>query len=240
MMAFNLVAFGEATPAAKKVFIGRAEKVLLAARGEYQRQPTNSEAAWRFASACFERAEFAASDAERATLAVEGIDAMRTLTAREPKSAAGHFFLAMNLGQLARTKTLGALKIVDEMETEFKAAHALNERMEHAGPDRNLGLLYLEAPGWPASIGSKPKARRHLERAVELAPDFLENQLNLLDAHVRWADKKGLERSLKSLEAAWPTAETNFTGATWEAAWVDWHERKARLEPAARKILRLY
>lgn len=55
--------------------------------------------------------------------------------ARDPKSAAGHYYLGMNLGQLARTKLLGALKLVDEMEREFKAAVALDERFDHA--DRN-------------------------------------------------------------------------------------------------------
>jgi len=57
----------------RKSYIAYADKVLAAARERFQVSPTNSEASWHFARACFERAEFAANDTERATLAVEGI-----------------------------------------------------------------------------------------------------------------------------------------------------------------------
>ena len=65
----------------------------------------------------------------------------------------------MNLGQLARTELLGALKLVKEMEREFKTAADLDKQFDYAGPERCLGLLYRDAPGWPASIGSRRKAR---------------------------------------------------------------------------------
>ncbi len=116
----------------------------------------------------------------------------------------------MNLGQLARTKLLGALKLVTEMEAEFKAARRLDEHLDFAGPDRSLGLLYLEAPGWPTSVGSRTKARQHLRRAAELAPQYPENRLTLLEAYLRWGDHNGVQRELKALEEIWPAARTNF------------------------------
>lgn len=226
------------TPAAK-TGVAYAESVLVAARSRYQREAqTNAEAAWQFGQACFDRAEFAASDTERAKLAVEGIAAMRALIAREPKLAAGHFFLAMNLGQLARTKLLGALKLVDEMEQEFKTARALDEHFEHAGPDRNLGQLYFQAPGWPASIGSHAKARKHFEHAVALAPNYPENRLNLLEAYCDWDDHNGIRRELKAIAELWPAAKTNFTGAAWAFDWTNWEKRRAELQPLAAKKLK--
>jgi tetratricopeptide (TPR) repeat protein len=212
--------------------------VLVAARGRYQREATNAEAAWQFGRACFDRAEFATNDTERATLAVAGIAAMRTLTAREPKLAAGHYYLAMNLGQLARTKLLGALKLVDEMEHEFKAARALDEHFDHAGPDRNLGELYFQAPGWPASIGSHTKARKHLEHAVVLAPNYPENRLNLLEAYCDWDEPKGIRHELKALAELWPAAKTNFTGTAWIADWTLWEKRRGELQTQAAKKLK--
>jgi tetratricopeptide (TPR) repeat protein len=213
-----------------KTFTAYAERVLVEARARYHQNPTNAASAWQFGRACFERGEFAADDTERATLAVEGIEAMRRLVEREPKLAAGHYYLAMNLGQFARTKLLGALKIVDEMEREFKAARELQESLDFAGPDRNLGQLYFQAPGWPASIGSRGKARKHLERAVELAPGYPENHLNLLDACCEWKDAKGIRRELKAVEALWPAARTNFIGEAWAAAWADWEKRRSELK----------
>ena len=217
----------------RKSFIVFAEKTLLAARANHHRAPTNAEATWQLGRACFDRAEFATDDSERAKLAVEGIEVMRKLVVTKPDLAAAHFYLAMNLGQLARTKLLGALTLVDEMEKEFKLARQLDEHFEFAGPDRNLGQLYLQAPGWPASIGNRFKARKHLERAVELAPGFPENHLNLLEAFCEWKDQKGIRRELKVLDEIWSAARTNFTGEVWASYWADWEKRRAHLQTSA-------
>jgi hypothetical protein len=193
--------------------------------------PTNAEAAWQFGRACFDWAEFATNNTQRAEIAEQGIAACRRLIAREPQSAPAHYYLAMNLGQLARTKNLGALKIVDEMEREFKTARNMDERFDYAGPDRNLGLLYFEAPVI-ASIGSRSKARQHLQRAVEVAPEYPENRLNLIEACLKWSDRNGARRELKALEALWPAARANLVGEAWAMSWVDW---EARLKKARRK-----
>ena len=214
-----------------------SETNLVAVRREFFTTPTNVALATAFAAATFDRAEFATNDTERATLAVTGINAMRELLVRAPKSAAGHYYLAMNLGQLARTKTLGALKIVDEMELEFKTAASLDPHLDHAGPARNLGQLYFQAPGWPASVGSHSQARKQLERAVELAPEFPDNHLTLLEAAVDWRDKKILQRELTALKNLWPRAKTNFTGAAWEASWSDWEKRRRQFEPVVNRLL---
>lgn len=210
-------------------FVDHAEQVLVEARARYHQSPTNPVAAWQFGRACFERGEFATNDTERATLAVEGIEAMRRLVEREPGLAAAHYYLAMNLGQFARTKLLGALAIVNEMEREFKAAAAQDEHLDFAGPHRNLGQLYLQAPGWPASLGSRSKARKHLERAVELNPGYPGNHLHLLEAYCEWKDIKGIRRQMKALEALWPAARTNFTGTAWASFWADWEVQRSSL-----------
>ena len=207
----------------------RAEGVFRAAQKRFACEPTNTVAAWEFARAGFDRAEFSTNNAERAALAVLGIDACRQALAGDAKLAPAHYYLGMNLGELARTKLLGALKLVGEMERGFKTAATLDELFDHAGPDRCLGLLYYEAPVL-GSVGSRMKARRHLEHAAELAPEFPENRLNLADAYLKWREKKALQRELDALEKLWPAARTNFAGADWEAAWQDWsrHERKLR------------
>jgi tetratricopeptide (TPR) repeat protein len=212
------------------------------ARSEFQRAQTafrsdakNPTNAWRFACAAFDFAEFSTNNTQRADLARQGIAACRGLVAREPKIAAGHYYLAMNLGQLARTEFLGALRLVREMEHEFLAAAALDTRLDHAGPERNLGLLYREAPGWPVSIGSQHKARPFAEQAVRLAPEFPENQLNLIESYVKWGEPDAAKKQLRALDALWPAARTNLTGAKWAQSWENWSLRRAtahkQLEP---------
>jgi hypothetical protein len=204
------------------------------ARSEFQRAQTafrsdakNPTNAWQFARAAFDVAEFSTNNAQRAELAQQGIAACRTLVKREPKIAAGHYYLAMNLGQLARTEFLGALRLVWEMEHEFLAAAALDSRLDHAGPERNLGLLYREAPGWPISIGSQHNARPFAEQAARLAPDYPENHLNLIESYLKWGEPDAAKKQLRALDAIWPAAQKNLAGAKWVHSWDDWSLRRA-------------
>lgn len=223
---------------AQSNFLKRAERNYRQARERYQANTNDSEAAWQFGRACFDRADLARDDEERESIAKEGIAACRQVTAREPKSAAGHYYLAMDLGQLAQTKSLGALRLVGEMEREFKTARELDGKWDYAGPDRNLGLLYLEAPGWPASIGSKGNARKHLMRAVELAPDYPENRLCLLEAFLKWEDRRNLPRELKATGDVLSRARNEFSGETWEQSWEDWDKRWKKIQEKARELIK--
>lgn len=216
--------------------LDRSQQIFSAAQKRFASEPTNTAAAWEFARAGFERAEFSTNNAERAALAVQGIDACRQALARDAKLAPAHHYLGMNLGQLARTKLLGALKMVGEMERAFKAAATLDERFNHAGPDRCLGSLYYEAPVI-GSVGSRTKARKHFERAAELAPEFPENRLNLAEAYLKWREKKLLQRELDALNKLWPAAQTNLAGADWEMSWVDWSQRIKKLRKDAATFL---
>ena len=217
-------------------FARRAEQHYQEARKKFQTSTKDAEAAWQFGRACFDWAEFAKNDQQREAIAVEGIAACRHLLARDSKSAPGHFYLAMNLGQLARTKTLGAIRIVDEMEREFKAARDVDAKFDWAGADRCLGLLYFEAPGWPASIGSKSNARQHLQRAVQLAPGYPENHLCLLEAYLKWGDKRSLVRGVKITEELLPKARKEFAGEAWVQSWVDWDKRWKRIQEKAAEV----
>ena len=207
----------------------RAESIFLTERQTFPGNLTNNGPAWHYARACFDWAEFATNDTQRAEIARLGIKASRDLIARNPRPVQGHYYLGMNLGQLARTKSLGALPLVDQMEVEFIAAQKADESFDFAGPDRNLGLLYLEAPSI-GSVGSRSKARTHLERAARMAPNFPENRLNLADARLRWRDTEGAQRELDALEAGLAQARGKLGGEEWSAAWVDWEKRRVKLQ----------
>jgi hypothetical protein len=225
------IAFADVTT--NKIFAARAESGFHSTQTRFQSDENNSTNAWQFARACFDFADFATNDTGRAALAKQGIAACRRIIAREPKIAAAHYYLAMNLGQLARTELLGALKLVKEMELEFRTAASLDARFDHAGPERNLGLLHREAPGWPASVGSKRKARTFLEQAVKLAPDYPENHLNLIESYLKWKEPDHAKLELNALDSLWSKAQTNFTGEKWEQSWADWSSRR---DDARKKI----
>lgn len=232
IFAFAAAGFAQSSP--NPVFAARAEQAFRQAQVQLA-AGTNAAAAWQFARAAFDYADFATNDAERADIARQGIAACQKLLASDTNSAPGHYYLAMNEGQLAKAlaPSLAAYRLVRQMEREFKSAADLDPKFDYAGPARCLGLLYRDAPGWPFSIGSRRKARDELEQAVKLAPDYPENQLNLAESLLQWRDSDKAMDALKTLDAIWPKARTNFTGEAWERSWDDWSARRA----AARKKL---
>src|ERR1051325_6954299 len=120
----------------------RVHRLYVETRHRWQEQTNGAEAAWGFARACFDRADFATNDLERAALAEQGIAASRRAIQLQTNSAAAYYYLGLNLGQLAQTKLLGAIKLIEQMEAAWKQAIELDEKFDYAGPHRSLGLLY--------------------------------------------------------------------------------------------------
>src|SRR6185503_5982269 len=111
LLAANFLVFGSicSTADTNKVAtipaptLSQASQWYVTARSNYLAQVGDTTAAWKFAEACFEWAEYATNDTQRAALAEEGIAAAKFACEMDPKSAPAHFYLAMNKGQLART-----------------------------------------------------------------------------------------------------------------------------------------
>jgi tetratricopeptide (TPR) repeat protein len=211
----------------------RIERIYHEAWAQTRRSPNDTNAAWQFGRACFDWADFAVNDQQRETIAQQGITACQRALELNAQSTPARYYLAMNRGQLARTKTLGALKLVQEMEADFKTAIELDPSFDHAGPHRSLGMLYRDAPGWPTSIGSRARAQEHLAKAVELSPDYPDNQLSLLEAWLQWGEKKKVYSCLKSVEAILWAGRQKLTGPDWQASWQDWDERWKKIKAKA-------
>jgi hypothetical protein len=228
--AAGLVFGAQAAPSAAQTnFAAWVRSNYEQAERRYQNKPDEAEAAWQFGRACFDLAEFATNRTERAALAEQGISACRPLVARQPNLAPAHYYLAKSLAQLARTKGLAALMLVGEMEREFSLARKLDAPFDYAGADRHLGLLYRDAPAI-GSIGSRAKARQHLQQAVTVAPDYPANRLNLIESCLKWGDRSGAQRELAVLEKEWSRARTNFVGVAWAASWADWQPRLKKVQ----------
>jgi len=230
---------GAAPSAAAGEFAAYVKQSFQAAQARYQAATNRADAAWQFGRACFDLAELATNKTQRAALAEEGIAACRRAIARQSNSAPAHYYLGMSLAQLAQTRGLSALGIVSQMEGAFRRAGELDRRFDFAGPDRNLGLLYRDAPPI-VSVGSRAQAREHLGQAVKLAPQYPENRLNLIEAHVKWGELQSARRELTALEEIWPGARTNLAGVAWTGSWADWEPRlkklRKKLEPSPKAL----
>ncbi|HTB84046.1 MAG TPA: hypothetical protein VK742_10365 [Candidatus Sulfotelmatobacter sp.] len=192
---------------------------------------------WIFARACFNLAEDATNSEQRADIAKYGIAACHQLLARDPNSAAGHYYLGMDEGEYADAEapSLTSYRLVHEMENEFLTAAKLDKNMDYGGAARCLGLLYRDAPGWPLSLGSRAKAHEWLVRAAVINPGYPENYLNLAEGDLRWHEGKEAEAALKKLDAIWPAAQTNLTGVGWIKNWSDWTSQRAAAKALLQK-----
>jgi tetratricopeptide (TPR) repeat protein len=202
------------------------KEVYRQTREVLQKSPEDADAAWQFARACFDLADF--DEPSRARVAEEGIIACRKALQHHTNTAT-YYYCALDLGQLARTKKLGALKLVDEMEASLKKALELDPKFDYAGPHRTLGLLYTDAPGWPLSIGSRSKAKQHLLKAVALEPDYPENHIGLIESYLSWGDLKAARKASAEAEPYIRGARTKFSGDRWKESWKDWDKRWERI-----------
>lgn len=114
-----------------------------------------------------------------------GVNYGREAVTLNPRAVYGNYWYSSNMGMLGMCRgVMASLKSIDPMRKAMEVVLHENEKFYFGGPHRALGRLYHQAPGWPISIGKKTKAAEHLERAVELAPNFFHNRLWLAEFYL--------------------------------------------------------
>jgi tetratricopeptide (TPR) repeat protein len=99
-----------------------------------------------------------------------------------PESGLAHYLLAWLVGLEAEAVPLKGLELVRVLEREAQTAAGLEPAVDHGGPHRMLGEVYLRAPGFPVSLGDSELAVEHFRKAVAQAPLYAENRLGLTEA----------------------------------------------------------
>jgi hypothetical protein len=203
----------------------RVYQIYVKSQAHWESHTNDATAAWQFARACFDWADFAANDDRRAEIAERGIAASRRAIALDSKSAGGHYYLGLNLGQLAQTKLLGALKLIDGMEAAWLKTIELDAKFDYAGAHRSLTLLYRDAPGWPTSVGNRSKARLHIRKALELCPDYPGNQICWVESQLKWGETRAVRTQIAAVEERLRALRVKFAGEKWVRDWEEWDER---------------
>ena len=116
----------------------------------------------------------------------------------QPDSAVSYFYRGLCRGKQGEMKGIWAsLGIIDPFEEDMGKAVELDPKVNHAGPHRALGKLYLELPFFLG--GDSDKSVFHLKEAVRLAPDYAENQLGLAQVLVEKNKSTQARESLRKL-----------------------------------------
>jgi len=110
-----------------------------------------------------------------------------------------HYYLAVNLGIAVYDNTTLAVKNLKRIASELCKAGKLAPNVDHGGPYRVLGMLYLLAPPWPQGIGDGDKALDLLSMVVKHHPGHPLNHIFYARALVELdeGDEEEITRHLK-------------------------------------------
>lgn len=137
------------------------------------------EALWRAARACAWIARQENLDhSVRLQFAGKGIGIGEEATKRASTKPESHYYYALCLGALADLTRDPAKEDLRQMRNVMDIALRLDEKLDHCGPLRFLGDLYVSTSAYPSwALGTMDEGLAHLKRATELCPDFGENHL---------------------------------------------------------------
>lgn len=97
------------------------------------------------------------------------------LTARYPQRPEALIWEGIVLSTWAGVKGgLGALGPAKAAREKFESALAMDEKALEGSAHTSLGTLYHKVPGFPIAFGSDKKARAHLEKALQIKPDGID------------------------------------------------------------------
>ncbi|MFQ5483446.1 MAG: tetratricopeptide repeat protein, partial [Nitrospinaceae bacterium] len=103
--------------------------------------------------------------------------------ARDRQAAVAYFLKGLCLGKLGELRGVWAsLGILQPFQENMLKAVELDPAINDGGPHRALGRFYFLLPVFLG--GSLDKAIYHLEKAVQLGPEFWENLLYLAEAYI--------------------------------------------------------
>jgi tetratricopeptide (TPR) repeat protein len=133
-----------------------------------KRNPSDVEAAWKLARACYWLGGHVPEDEVRAQFE-RGIAAARSAEQHAPNRPEGYFWLAANMAGLAETQGLRAgLKYRTPIREALEKVLAMDPAFQQGSADRALGRWYYKVPGLFG--GSKKKSEEHLRKALTYNP----------------------------------------------------------------------
>ncbi len=182
----------------KRAEDGQPAKAVQAYKKALAIDESSAEAYWKIARVAFWTGDHEKETEKQARIYREAIDYAKLAVDADKNCVAAHFWLAFLYGLFGQAKGIfQALDLIEPMKAEAEWVVAHDETFESGGAHRLLGMLYYKLPGIKG--GDIEKAKKHLARAVELAPKFFTNRL--LYAQVLAHDGKK-DEAKKQLKAA--------------------------------------
>lgn len=157
----------------------KALKALELYREYWKKNPKDAQAGWRLSMGCyFAGFHLIADDVEKKKILQEGRDVGLTAIDLDPTCGPCHYWTAINMALYS--DTVGVFKMyfsLSEIQRHLWESIKVDPAFSGAGAYRILGLIEQQLPGILG--GSNDRAKKYIEKAVELAPNEPMNYLFL-------------------------------------------------------------
>ena len=115
-------------------------------------------------------------DDEQAQAFEQLIETAANAVAMEPSNAELLIWKAIIESTYAgKATSLAALRLVKAARADLEAAMEIDPMALDGSAYTSLGALYYQVPSWPLAFGSSKKARKLLEKAIEVNPDGIDS-----------------------------------------------------------------
>lgn len=115
-------------------------------------------------------------DDEQAQAFEQLIETAANAVAMEPSNAELLIWKAIIESTYAgKASSLTALRLVKAARADLEAAMDIDPMALDGSAYTSLGALYYQVPSWPLAFGSSKKARKLLEKAIEVNPDGIDS-----------------------------------------------------------------
>jgi len=159
----------------------KLEQALQELRALNRENPDHRDIGWKFAMATYSwgsKLDEKKKKDERLKLFEEGRAAGDRILEKNPDCAACHFWTGINHALVGNEKgAFSSLSGINRVKDHAKRVIELDEKYAFAGAHRLLGQIDRALPG--IFGGSNKSAKKHFERAIQIAPDEPMNYFEL-------------------------------------------------------------
>ncbi|MBI4064117.1 MAG: tetratricopeptide repeat protein [Elusimicrobia bacterium] len=164
-----------------------------------QTEPVHYEALWRLAKAHWWLGDHSA-EPEQKPIFEKAMEYGQKAAELYPDGVEGRYWYGVSVGRYVETLgpfNLSKLSLARTVKTEMETVLKLDP--QHAGARHVLSVVYRKVPGKPFAFGSKKKALKYAEEAVELDPASLRYRIGLAEVLIALKRKDKARAALQEV-----------------------------------------
>ena len=120
----------------------------------------------------------------------DGIRYANTAVLLKPEGEEGLFYDGVLAGKLAELDIAYGKNGLETIVQRMKQLIDLKSTYVYGGPDRVLAIVLMRAPGSPLGPGDWDLSETHMKKALEIDPNWPENQLYMAELEFGLADER--------------------------------------------------